>query len=137
MKPDGTNYTGAAGTTNITSDTLDTLDFESVYIAIGFGTIVAGGATSVKLQHSDDDSTYNDVKGSNITIADTDDNTVAEYDVYRPLKRYLKVITSRATQNATVDFMHAVLLRTGHAAPTSGTTISHTNKFAGTTTGTP
>lgn len=77
----------------------------SCRIKIGFGAIVSGAVTSTKLQDGDTSTPTTDVLGSSQTVADTDDNHVVIYDVYRPQHRYLRVATSRATQNATIDYI--------------------------------
>ena len=49
-----------------------------------------------------------DTAGS-VTIADTDDNKIVFFEVHKPKKRYFRVVTSRATANATVDYLDAKL----------------------------
>lgn len=129
-----TTYVGAAGTTTLTSEGVDTAGFEAVLLRVAFGAIVTNAVTSIKAaQSSDDGSTdaYSDILGSSITVADDDDNQVFEIDLYRPGKRYVEVIVSRATQNATVDYMEAILYRPIHQPPTQtaiigGVEISNT-----------
>jgi hypothetical protein len=137
IKPDGSANTVAAGQTSLTSDAIDMLLYECALIQIVFGTITGGAVTSIKLQHSDDNSAWNDVKGSNITVADTSSNKVFEYDVFRPLKRYLRTVISRATQNSAIDGEYVMLFRGMQLAPTQGATIVSTSKLNGTATGTP
>ena len=122
VKPDGTNYTAAAGSSAATSEYIDTGGYDGVRITVGFGAIVSGAATSVKVQQCDTSGgSYADLLGSSITVADTDDNKVVVIDISRPSKRYLKVVTSRATQNATVDFMTAELYSARKLATTDDT----------------
>jgi len=109
MKPDGTNYVGAAGTTNITSDSIDVVGFNNVCFQLAVGAIVSGAVTSAKLQWSDDNTTFTDVTGGSVTIADTDDNKIVFFEVHKPKKRYFRIATLRATQNATVDYLDAKL----------------------------
>lgn len=109
MKPDGTNYTGAAGTTAITSDAIDVVGFNNVCFELAFGAIVSGAVTSAKLQWSDDNSTFTDVTNGSVTIASTDANKIVFFEVHKPKKRYFRIVTSRATQNATVDYLDAKL----------------------------
>jgi hypothetical protein len=105
MKPDGTNFVAAAGSTAITSDSADVLGFNNICFELAVGAIVSGAVTSAKLQWSDDNSTFTDVTGGSVTIADTDDNKIIFFEVHKPKKRYFRIVTSRATQNATVDFL--------------------------------
>lgn len=105
IKPDGSGFTVAAGTSAVNSDAIDMLGYESCRIKIGFGAITSGAVTSTKLQDGDTSTPATDLLGSSQTVADTDDNHVVIYDVYRPQKRYLRVATSRATQNAAIDYV--------------------------------
>ncbi len=47
-----------------------------------------------------------DLLGSSQTIADTDDNKTFYIDLHRPLKRYVRLVVLRATQNATVGALY-------------------------------
>jgi hypothetical protein len=109
MKPDGTNFIAAAGSTAVTSDSADVLGFNNICFEMAVGAIVSGAVTSAKLQWSDDNSTFTDVTGGSVTIADTDDNKIIFFEVHKPKKRYFRIVTSRATQNATVDFLDVKL----------------------------
>jgi hypothetical protein len=109
MKPDGTNFIAAAGSTAVTSDSADVLGFNNICFEMAVGAIVSGAVTSAKLQWSDDNSTFADVTGGSVTIADTDDNKIIFFEVHKPKKRYFRIVTSRATQNATVDFLDVKL----------------------------
>lgn len=101
----------AAGTSAQTSSVIDTAGYDGVKIYTGFGAITTGAVTSVKLQQSSDDGVadgYSDIEGSSITVNDDDDNQFVVHDLYRPQKRYIKVVISRATQNAVIDGVLAV-----------------------------
>ena len=102
----------AAGVTTIDTSAVDMKGFDSVSFLVGFGTIVAGAATSIKVQQSNDSGgspdTFDDLAGTSVTIADTDDNKIAAVEIARPQKRYLRVRILRATQNSTVDFVLAM-----------------------------
>ena len=110
-----TTVDGAAGTAAITSASVDTAGFDGCCFIIPTGPIVAGAVTTAKVQQADDTSgspdDFTDLTGSSITIADDDDNQVKYLDVVTPRKRYLKVVVSRATQNATIGGIIAVLYR--------------------------
>lgn len=96
---------GAAAATAITGATLDMLGFDGGCCVVQFGPIVANAVTSIKLQQADDSGgspdDFSDVEGTSQTVADDADNTVFVIDFQRVTKRYVKVIVSRATQNAT------------------------------------
>lgn len=102
---------GAAGQTAITSSAVDTAGYAGVTFVVGAGGITAGGAQSLKVQQSSDDGSsddYSDVTGTSQTIADDADNTSFYVDVYRPGKRYLKLVVSRGTQNSTFGAIYAI-----------------------------
>ena len=103
LKPDGTNFTATAGTTNINSDSADVVGFNNICFEFLLGSIVAGAVTSAKLQWSDDNTTFTDVTGGSVTISDTDDHKIIFFEVHKPKKRYFRIATLRATQNSTVD----------------------------------
>lgn len=115
----------AAGTGDtLTSSSVDTIGFSGFRAIAAFGTITATAVTTFKLQDSDDDSSYNDVSGSSISVADTDDNKCVISDVYRPLKRYVKVLITRATANAVVDGVFIELYEPRKAPITKDSTIA-------------
>ncbi len=96
---------GAAGTTTVTSAAVDAGGFNKVTFIVLLGAVVTGAVTSFKVQQSSDDAatdTYDDLTGSNQTIADTDDDHIRVCEIIQPQKRYLKMVVSRSTQNATV-----------------------------------
>ncbi len=99
---------GLAAATLVTSSAIDTeaTACDGVMFAVHFGTIVSGAVTSLKIQQSSDDAAtddYTDVLGTNQTVADTNSNKTFIVDIRRPGKRYLKILVSRGTQNATVS----------------------------------
>lgn len=142
LKADATNYTAAAGTTNINTEVVDTLGYDGIRFIIGFGAIVSGAATSIKVQQGQaaNMSDAADLLGSAQTVADTDDNTVFISEINRPAERYVRLSTLRATQNATVDFVIAELyggrkLPVTHAAA-AGQMVTGVEKFASPAEGT-
>lgn len=101
----------AAGTSDINSSSVDMGadgGYDSVMFLVEFGTITSGAVTSVKAEQSADDSSWNDLAGTGVTVADTDDNGVAWLDVHRPGDRYVRCTVDRATQNAVVDGITAI-----------------------------
>lgn len=116
----------AAGTTLITpSAAIDMQGFEGVLFVVATGTITGNAVTSIKAQQSDDDGVadgYSDIEGSGVDIADDDDNQLFWIDVYKPLKRYVKCLVSRGTQNAVVDGIVAIQYEPRAAAVTHDAT---------------
>jgi hypothetical protein len=122
-----TTTNGAAGTSLVTSGAVDTQGFGGCCFVVPLGALVGGAVTSIKVQQSGDDAVaddYTDVQGTSVTIADTDDDKVKYIDVVRPGKRYLKLITSRATQNATLGGVIALLYDPGVRPVTQGTNVA-------------
>lgn len=111
----------AAGTTDSTSSAVDAAGFNSALFQVHLGAIVAGAVTSVKVRGSDDDSTYVDLEGTSVTVADTDDNNIVQIEVIKPKYRYMKTVTSRATQNSTIDSIVCILSNAGALKPTQTT----------------
>jgi len=103
----------AAGATDITDAAgVDVAPGESVTFFFDFGTITANAVTSVKAQQSSDDAAaddYTDLAGSKVTVADTDDDHLVILEIVKPLKRYVKPYVSRATANAVLNGIWAVV----------------------------
>ncbi len=93
----------AAGQTAVNSSSVDMTSFGAVQFIVAMGSITSGGAQSAKLQQSDDDSTWADLAGTSITIADDDDNQLVALDLISPAERYVRCVVSRATQDSVVD----------------------------------
>lgn len=125
MKPDGTNYTAAAGTSTVTSDILDTAGYSCVTFLVCFGAIVTGGVPTLKVQQDTDSAgaTMADLTGSSQAPADTDDNKVFVSEIVNPLERYVRTVIARATQNATVDALIAILSGSRKRPVTSDATV--------------
>ncbi len=104
----------AAGTSAANGTAVDMSGYEGVIFLVAFGAIVSGAVTSVKAQQgaASDGSDGADLEGSGVTVADTDDNKIVALDIYRPrqsLGKYVRPVVSRATQNATIDSITAIL----------------------------
>ena len=114
-----------AGTSLITSSALDTQGYENVKFYTLFGAITSGGVQSVKVQQSSDDGSadaYADLLGTSQSVADTDDNKIVVTEIVKPRERYLKVLVPRATQNAVVDGIVAVLSKARKKATSDDST---------------
>ena len=127
----------AAGTSDQNSSSVNMSNFEGVRFTTAFGTITAGAATSVRVQQSADNSNWDDLLGSDITVADDDDNQVVVIDIWRPIDRYVRVTVKRATQNAVIDGILAyqygpLKLPTTHDSGTVQTTETHISPIEGT-----
>ncbi len=97
-----TTTAGAAGTSAIDGAAADMANFESITAVVPVGAIVSGAVTSLKWQQSADNSNWDDLEGTSQSIADDADNTTVYSSVYKPKDRYVRIVISRATQNATI-----------------------------------
>lgn len=129
---------GAAGTSEIDTAGVDMQNAQAVAFFIPFGTITSGAATSVKVQGSADNSTnWTDLAGTAITILDTNDDKTAIIDIYRPIGyRYLRAVVLRATQNAVVGTILAVVYHVDNNAPAVDTSIISAKVLSNITNGT-
>jgi hypothetical protein len=118
----------AAGTSTITpSAAIDTKGYDSCLFIVAFGAITTGAATSIKVQQSSDDAAtdaYSDLTGTSVTVLDSYDDKLVYVEVVRPLKRYLKLIVLRATQNSVVDGITAILSGAHDVPTTHDTTVA-------------
>lgn len=104
-----TTTLGAAGTSAITSTAVNMAGYDGCLFLVPFGAIVSGAATSIKLQQCDTvGGSYADLTGTSQTVADTDDDTMFVIDIQQPQEQFLKLVVSRATQNATVGVIAAI-----------------------------
>ena len=128
----------AAGTTVLTPGSgIDMANFETCIFIVSMGAITASAVTSIEVHQSDDDSSYAALLGSNVAIADDDDNEVFYVEVNKPRDRYLKLIVNRAIQNAVLDGIVAVqggpkVLPVTHDANTVGGGEFHVSPAEGT-----
>ena len=106
----------AAGTTDQNGTGLDMSGYNGVTFIASFGAIVAGAATGIKAQQSDDDGSsdaYSDIVGTAIAIDDDEDTGMLVLDIIRPTKQWVRLVVTRGTQNATID--GAIALQYGAA----------------------
>lgn len=131
---------GAAAATAVNGASLDLNAYETdrVLIVVKFGAIVLNAVTSIKVQSDDNTgfSSAQDIAGTAQTVADDKDDTYFLIDVINPPERFLRVVVSRATQNATVSADYIIYgMRnrpaTQVAASVSGLEV-HRNKDVGT-----
>lgn len=126
LRPDGSGYTVAAGTTDVNSDVVDMAGFDAVRFITGYGAITSGAVTSQKVQQgaASNLSDAADLLGTGVTVADTDDNKLVISDIIRPAERYLRVAFDRGTQNAVIDFLIAELYRAGSQPVTQDASVA-------------
>lgn len=98
----------AAGTTDVNCTSVDMSGFDAVAFVAAFGTITSSAVTSIKVQGSSDNSTFVDLEGTSVTVADDDDNQLFIAEVLRPSYRYIRLVIDRGTANAVIDSVTAI-----------------------------
>lgn len=85
--------------------TLDMAGFDGVAAIVKFGTIAAGAVTSVKMQYGDESDLSDavDVTGLSISVAADDDDQVFILDLFRPTKRYVRLVVDKDAANNTAE----------------------------------
>lgn len=107
---------GKAATAAGTGDTLstaviDTAGYTGVMFMTTFGTITATAVTTLKAQQgaASDMSDAADLLGTAISVAADDDGQTFVLDINQPLERYVRAQVVRATANAVVGEIYAIL----------------------------
>lgn len=121
------NSEGAATSTITPSNGIDTQGFDSVEFEVLWGAITGSGVQSVEVHTSSDDGdsdSYTALAGTNISVADDDDNGITIVDIHRPPERYVKCIVNRATQNSAVDGIVAHLYNAREIPITEDSTVT-------------
>jgi hypothetical protein len=117
----------AAGTSSQNGNTIDTLGYDSVAFVVAFGALTATQVTSIKLQSGDasDASDMADVSGATSgALADGDGTKLLALELYRPSKRYVRVVVVRGTANAVIDGGIALLYRGAQLPPAPHSTVA-------------
>jgi hypothetical protein len=116
----------AAGTTNQNSSVIDMQGFEGVEFIAAFGALTATAVTGIKVQEGTlaDGSDMADLLGSALAIADTGSNKLLVTDIYRPLKRYVRLVVTRGTANAVIDGVTAIQYSSRVKPTTQDTTVA-------------
>jgi len=102
----------AAGTTAVNGTGVDTSGYEGVLFIAQLGALTATNVTTLKAQSSTDDGSsdaYADMSGESKAAADTESSKILYLDVADPLERWVRPVLTRATANAVVESVIAVL----------------------------
>ena len=70
-----------------------------------------------------------------MTIVDTADNKIAVLEIMRPYERYLRLVTTRGTQNATIDNVIVELFAPSDVPVTQDVTVANYEFFNGSAEG--
>lgn len=107
----------AAATSDVTSDGVDMAGWDGCLFLTSFGTAAAGN--SLKAQQAADSGgspdDFSDLAGTSVVSGTSDEDVWI--DIYRPRKRYLKVVATRGT-SSTLESVWAIQYR-GRKAPVS------------------
>ena len=116
----------AAGQTGINGAALDMQGYEGAVAIIEMGTIAATAVTSIKWQQSDTTTSANftDLKGTGLAIAADDDDKIFVSELYKPTKRYVRVVVDRGTANATLRAATYIQYKARSAPVTQGTDVT-------------
>ena len=114
-----------AGATDVTGATIDLQNAFGAFFGLKLGTITDTSVGGLKIQQSEDDSTWADITSATKSYATTgDSNKWVFVDVRRPsvTMRYVRAIAERATANAVVEL--GTVVRYQLAGSPTGTTAS-------------
>lgn len=114
-------YIAAGSTMHASSVVLDTAGYEGVQFIGSIGTVTAAGVIQVRPTHVAGSSTGTQVAISDAYAGTTSSTTAMTNkcivsDIYKPSKRWMSVQLHRATQNAVINAVVAVLYK-AHKMP--------------------
>ncbi len=118
----------AAGTSDVNGNAIDMQDAFGCMFVLGLGTITDTAVGGLKIQESDDDSTYTDVTNATQAHATTSDSDkLLIMDVRRPgfSMRYLRAVVERGTANSVIDAVFGLKYQK-HGTVTQGANASTT-----------
>lgn len=131
----------AAGSTDVNGTGVDTAGWDGVCFVALLGTLTATQVTALHAQYSDDNAVaddYTDVAGSSAgPMGDDDDTDMLSLDILRPAKRYVRPVLDRATANAVVDGVIAILYRAREVPTTPDARMIDSVKLVHPAEGTP
>lgn len=128
----------AAGATDVNGSSVDMQNYENVTFIAMLGALTLNQVTQMKAQQSDDNSTFNDLLGTQTpAMADNDDNQCIILEIAKPRERYVRPVLERATANAVIDGIIAIQTGplkkpTTHDATTVQATETHVSPAEGT-----
>lgn len=133
------NATAAGTGDTINGTAIDMAGWEGILLIYSFGAITTSAVTTIKAQGgaASDGSDGADLLGTAQSIADTDDNKIAMVDIFNPKQRYIRPVITRATANAVINNVIAILYR-GDITPAAAhsTAVRVAERFNSPPTGT-
>ena len=116
----------SAGTTDQTTPGVDTASAQTVLFGILFGAIVSTATISIKLQGSDDNSTWSDLEATAFAVYDSEDNKLCLLECVKPAYRYIRAYIDLGTANTTIDGVFYELAYGQRTQPVSQpSTVTH------------
>ncbi len=115
----------AAGQTAINGAMVDMQGYEGVVAVVEMGTIASTAVTSIKWQQSDTTTAadFSDLEGTGLAIADDAGDEIFVSELYKPTKRYVRVVVARATANAALRAATYVQYKPRVAPVSQGTNV--------------
>ena len=108
--------TYASGTASRNGDTLDMSGWDGVLGIVTMGTIAASAVGDVHWEQGATTTPATDLEGTAIVSAADDDDQVWVLDLYRPTKRYVRLVVTKDASNAMAE--SAVYIQySGHKLP--------------------
>lgn len=125
-----------AGTTAITSDAIDMAGFDGVAFVTATGAFTATGTATIKAQQgaAANMSDAADLAGTAQAFTDADGSKSVGVDIKSPVKRYVRVVISRATANSVWGQIFAIQYRSRKKPVTQA--LDKYEKFIGPAEGT-
>jgi hypothetical protein len=118
----------AAGTSQQTGAAVDMSQgggFRGCRFIADFGALTAGQVTDLKVQGSNDNSTWTDLASTKAgPMLDADSNKLLISDVWKPTYRYLRPVVDRGTSNAVINCVLAELYAPISDPTTQDATVS-------------
>lgn len=95
----------ASGSADRNGATLDMAGYDGVLMIVKLAAVATGGVNSIKAQQgsASDLSDAADLAGSKLTVADDDDNQIFVIDLFRPQKRYVRLLVDKDATNACAE----------------------------------
>jgi hypothetical protein len=111
----------ASGTADRTGAIIDMSGYDGILMIVNVIAVGTGATYSIKAQEDDavGGGTMADLIGTGIVIADSDDDQVFYIDIYKPLKRYIRLYVDKDASN-TCSEAASYILYGAHVAPTAG-----------------
>jgi hypothetical protein len=117
----------AAGTSAVTSSTVDMTGYNAIMVIADLGTVTDASVLKLDLQegaasNGSDAASVTGMATAAFTAA-TSSNTILVADATRPQKRYITAVLTRTTQNAVVNTIIAILYQSDNPPVTADASV--------------